>query len=381
MPIFYRSVALAALTSALVAGLTAAGTTARGQTPSSGSSSPAPTMPRVEPVLGMPQSPGNLTILPNGRQIVSMQAYFTPQRVLAEVRPSGELVNFPAGGEGQLPGMPAVLGIRSDTAGLLYILDNGSNSKAPPKLVLWDTRTNRLVRTIPLKSAADTNSQLNDFAFDPKRQKLYMSDPAGGSNGGLVVVDLKTGTARRALSGVRGVINEDTLLTVEGHVATKKLPNGTLQHVKIGLDGIAIDYNKEWVYLGPFMAHSLYRVRADDLANASLSAEQLASRVERYATKPFSDGITIDRAGNVYMGDIEGNGIGVVTAADRQYHVIAQGPQYKWIDDFEFAPDGYVYTIASQLHLSPALNAGKREPVLPFQMFRFRPLAPGRQGY
>nr|MDQ6925102.1 hypothetical protein [Candidatus Eremiobacteraeota bacterium] len=299
----------------------------------------------------------------------------------AEVRPNGQLVNFPAGGEGQLPDMASVLGIRSDTAGVLYILDNGNNTKAPPKLVVWDTRANRLVRTIPLQSAADTNSQLNDFVFDPKRQKLYMSDPAGGTNGGLVVVDLISGTARRALHGVRGVINEDTVLVVEGHTATQKLPDGTLKHPKIGLDGIAIDYAKEWVYLGPFMSHTMYRVRAADLADTTLTPEQLAGRVERYATKPFSDGITIDGAGNIYLGDIEGDAFGVVTAADRTYHQIAHGPQYSWIDDFEFGPDGMLYVIASQLHLSPVFNAGKREPRLPFPMFRLRPLAPGRQGY
>lgn len=363
---------------ALLAAVAPAAARAQAPTPAS---PPPGGAPRVEPVLGMAQSPGNLTILPDGRRVVSMQAYFTPQRTLAEVRPNGELVDYPAGGEGRLPGMAAVLGIRSDTAGLLYVLDNGNNTKAPPKLVLWDARANRLVRTIDLKAAADTNSQLNDFAFDPKRQLLYMSDPAGGVNGGLVVVDLKAGTARRALAGVRGVVSEDTVMTVEGHTVTQKLPDGTLRHPKIGLDGIAIDYAKEWVYLGPFMSHSMYRVRAADLANPALTREQLAQRVERYASKPFSDGITIDSRGNVYLGDIEGNAIGVVTASDRTYHVIAQGAPYKWIDDFEFGTDGYLYAIASQLHLSPAFNAGKREPVLPFQMFRFRPLAPGRQGY
>jgi sugar lactone lactonase YvrE len=328
------------------------------------------------------QGPGNLPILPDGRRIVSLHQFWTPERVLAEVRDSNQLVEFPAGGEGTIPvGLASVLGVRSDTAGVLYILDNGLAGKAPPKMVLWDTRANGHVRTIPLGSAADTNSLLQDWAFDYRRNQLYIADPAGGANAALVVVDLASGAARRVLAGDRSVVNEDSSLVVEGRQIIRRLPDGRLEQPKMGVDGIVIDYAKEWVYYGPFMGRTLYRVRAADLANPALSARDLAARVERYAGKPKNDGMMIDQAGNIYLGDVERDEIGVILASDRRYHALARSTQYKWVDDFEFGTDGMLYVVMTQLHLSPEFNAGRREPRPPFRVFRFRPLAPGRVGW
>ena len=335
---------------------------------------------RVETVARLPQAVGNLAILPDGRRIVSLLPFYNPPRLVAEVR-GDRLVDYPARGEGALPSMASVLGIRSDTAGVLYVLDNGLQGKAPPKMVVWDARANRLVRTIDLKAVADTNSLLQDWAFDPKRGQLYVADPAGGVNAALVVVDLKSGRARRVLQGDKSVVNEDSSLVSEGRQLRQRLPDGRITQPKLGVDGIAIDYAREYVYYGPIQGRTLYRIRAADLANPALSSADLASRVERYAEKPRNDGILLDRAGNVYIGDDENNAFGVITASDRKYHELARGPEYKWVDDFEFGPDGYVYVVPSQLHRSPQFNAGRRDPQPPFLILRFRPLAPVHQGY
>ena len=146
-----------------------------------------------------------------------------------------------------------------------------------------------------LKAVADTNSLLQDWAFDPRRRQLYMADPAGGVNAALVVVDLRTGQARRVLQGDRSVVNEDTVLVADGRELRQKLPDGRVIHPKLGVDGIAIDYAREWVYYGAVMSRTMYRVRAADLANPALSSADLAARVERYATKPRSDGMLLDR--------------------------------------------------------------------------------------
>lgn len=283
----------------------------------------------VEEVMRLPQGPGNLTILPDGRRVVSLHQFWNPARILAEVRGADRLVEFPGRGEGTLThGMGAVLGVRADTAGMLWILDNGNAAKTPPKMLVWDPKAGRLVRTIPLGSAADTNSLLQDWAFDRARQQLYIADPAGGTNAALVVVDLRTGAARRVLQGDRSVVNEDSSLVVEGKQIMRKRPDGTLERPKLGVDGILMD-----------------------------------------------------RAGNLYLGDVEHNAIGVITASDRTYRELARSPDYKWVDDFEFGTDGMLYVVMTQLHLSPEFDAGRREPQLPFRVFRLRPLAPGRQGY
>ena len=63
----------------------------------------------------------------------------------------------------------------------------------------------------------------------------------------------------------------------------------------------------------------------------------LAGRVERYATKPPSDGMILDGAGNIYLGDVTRNALGVI-GRDRRYRELAAGRP--WVDDFEFGADG-----------------------------------------
>jgi sugar lactone lactonase YvrE len=328
--------------------------------------------------------PGNLTITPDDRRILSLHQYFTPVRTFGEILGGGRatrVVDYPNRGEGEIPlGFFAVLGIRSDTGGVLHILDNGEQSKGPPKLVLWDSRANRLVASISLEAVSDTDSFINDLAFDYKRNKLYISDPAGGPNAALVVVDLPSGQARRVLEGDRSVVPESFTFAVEGRVPRQRLPNGEIKIVRTGVDGIGIDYDREWVYYGAIHSHTLYRIRAADLANPALSDAQLSQRVEAYAAKPPSDGIALDSAGNVYLGDLPNNAFGVITT-DRQYHELGRSSEYRWVDDFEFGVDGALYFVASQIHRAPTLDAGLREPVLPWKIFRTQPLAPGRQGY
>lgn len=331
---------------------------------------------------GLELGPGNLTITPDDAFITSLHQFYAPPRVLAEILDRGKrgtLLDYPRPGEGVMPNMAAVLGIRSDTAGILYILDNGNAAMAPPKIVVWDSNNDRLVRTISLASVVVPMSFVNDLAFDYKRNQLYLSDPADGQRAALIVVDLASGQARRVLEGDKSVIAEPISLVVEGHTPRRRMRDGSVEPVRMGVDGIGIDYDHEWVYFGPLQGTSMYRIRAPDLANPAMG-QSLGGAVEFYAHKPPSDGIALDEAGNIYLGDLPGNAIGVITT-DRSYRQLVQGAEYKWMDDFEFSPDGWLYVVSTQLHLSPELNAGVREAMPPFQVFRMRPLARGRQGY
>lgn len=325
------------------------------------------------------QPPGNLTILPDGRRIMSLHQYYNPVRELAELDANGAVLRYPAQGEGTLTtGLVSVLGVRSDTAGVLHILDNGMSGKAPPRLVLWDARANRLVRTIDLRAVTDTNSFINDLAFDYRRNHVYVSDPAGGPNAAIIVVDMASGAARRVLQGDPSTVPEPLEFAVEGMTPTRKKPDGTVERPRIGVDGIGIDYANEWVYFAPLHGRTMYRIRAAELADPAMAAG-LGARVERYAAKPPSDGIVLDEAGNIYLGDLPNNAFGVI-GTDRRYRELARGPELSWVDDFEFAPDGSLHVVTTQLHRSPVLNAGQRAVRAPFRIFRVQPLAPGRQG-
>jgi sugar lactone lactonase YvrE len=121
----------------------------------------------------------------------------------------------------------------------------------------------------------------------------------------------------------------------------------------------------------------MYRIPTHALRDASLSKEQLAEQVEKWADRPISDGISIDTAGNIYISAVATNEIGVILADTQEYRTLIQGDEISWPDAFSFGPDGYMYAVINQLHKGPVLNAGKDASEPPYRIIRFKPLAPG----
>jgi sugar lactone lactonase YvrE len=160
------------------------------------------------------------------------------------------------------------------------------------------------------------------------------------------------------------VVPDGTQVTVKG------------KPVRVGADSITIDPGNEWLYFGPLTGTSLDRARTTDLRDTALPAEALAERVERFSNKPVSDGITIDDAGNVYITDINANGIGVVRPNGAYQRLVTDEQRLSWPDGFSTGPDGKIYVTVNQLHRSPFLNAGQKKPEPPLFLVRFTPLAP-----
>ena len=69
-------------------------------------------------------------------------------------------------GDGQMRiSLDSVLGIQSDTSGVVWLLDNGMRGGVVPKLVGWDSRTDELARVIHLPPpATPANGFVNDLA-------------------------------------------------------------------------------------------------------------------------------------------------------------------------------------------------------------------------
>jgi sugar lactone lactonase YvrE len=260
------------------------------------------------------------------------------------------------------------------------LLDNGMRSGVTPKLVAWDTTTNRLSHVIYLPPPiAPKDAFVNDFTVDERHKRIFVADPAGGANAALIVVDLETGAARRVLEGHPSVVPEKIDLVIDGRPIQIKDANGRLVRPHIGVNPITEDLENEWVYFGPMHGLSLYRVRADDLANEKLDPQALASKVERYSAKPICDGITIDKANNIYLGDLAENAIGVIKP-DRSYQQIAKSDQLSWVDSFSFGPAGKLYAVVNKLHRSAALNGGEGASKPPYFLLEVKAFADGLAG-
>ena len=338
----------------------------------------------TEIVAAVNQIPGNITVTPDGRIIISLhQFYQTPSRVV-EVSKDGKLTPFPnlkwsQGRNEKGVGLDAVLGIQSDSNGIVWMLDNGMRGKVTPQLVGWNTHTNKLEQVISLPFPVTTaNSFLNDLAVDITNNVVYITDTER-ENPALIVVDLRTGKARRVLSGDVSVKPEDVDLIVEGKPTKIKQPDGNLIKARVGANPIALDAKNQWLYYGPMTGKRLYRIPTADLRNSKLNNKQLSKRVEDYAAKPNCDGISIDRENNIYITDVEANAIGVIRS-NRTYQQLVSKTWMSWPNAFSFGGDGYLYSVINQLHRTPPLNAGKNDTKPPFLIIRVKPLADGIVG-
>lgn len=335
-----------------------------------------------EIVAELEQPPGNITVTPDGRIVFSMMQFFETELRAGELV-DGEIVPFPnaqwslGGGKDHIA-CDSILGIASDPLGIVWMLDNGARGASTPKLIGWDTRTDTLHKVIYIaEPVLAEESFLNDMAVDRTHNKVFISDTAG-EQGAIVIVDLKTGYSRRVLEGHTSTVPKDIDLVIDGRPAQSRTPEGELERPRVAVNGIALDAQNEWLYFCPFSGETMYRAPVEALLDESLSANQLAATVETYFSgKPISDGMGIDHAGNIYLTCVGKNGVGVITP-EREFKMLFQDDDIvRWPDGMSYAPDGYMYIVANQLHLLPRMTGGAMEAEPPYYIIRFQALAPG----
>jgi hypothetical protein len=291
-----------------------------------------------------------------------------------------------------------VLGFHADANGILWILDGakstekatGAGTVRPAalhaKYVGWDTKTNKLFKIIDLDAVTIPSSQHNDFAIALKhgaQGTLILADEAVGdaNNAAIVVTDIATGTSRRVLHGDKHVIaNPDPIRWV----AQAGQP-AAAWGLGVGVDGITLDMNQEWLYFAPLSGYEMYRVRMTDLLNTTLSDEELSARIEFYAHKPYNGGLTIDKDNNLYLTEVGRHAIGIIPPDTREYRVYASDPEMIWPDGVTYLSDGHMYSGAAQLiqtgvFQSNATPMGTANNAPPYRIYRFRPKAPGTPG-
>ena len=327
-----------------------------------------------EIVAELDQGPGNITVTPTGDIIVSLHQFFDNAVRVARIEDDGSLAEFAADAK-----LDSVLGLQADTNGVVWLLDNAMRGSGKRRLVGRHAGEDRATADIDLSAVSVQGSFLNDLAIDATTQTAYVADPATGDDAALIVIDLASGEARRVLQGHISVTPVGTDLIIDGVPVRIRKDDGSVFRPRVGVNPIALDSAGEWLYYGPMHGYTMYRIRTADLRNADLTMSELGRRVERWAGRPISDGISIDDAGNLYLGDLARNAIGVI-GPDRQYRQLGTDPRLSWVDAFSFGPDGQLYAVANQLHRTAVLNGGVNATRPPYLVIRLRPLAKGTTG-
>ena len=260
-----------------------------------------------------------------------------------------------------------VQSVYCDSNGALWILDPAAPKfQGPitngPKLVKVNLTSNHVEKIYPLETVAPKDSYLNDVRVDTRRQVAYMTDSGLGA---IVVLDLRTGNARRVLDTSPSVKAEDIKIMI-GDKRWGVMPDGSVR--KVHSDGIALDKSGDYLYYQALTGKTLYRIATKDLRNEKLAPKDLNTKVEKVATTCVADGIEFGADGTLYLTSLEDSSIKSlnVSGANKEVKTVVKDKQLIWPDSLAMRGDGHIYVTASQI------NMGAKAPT-PYKIFRFKP--------
>ena len=246
----------------------------------------------------------------------------------------------------------------------LWILDPaGPKFTGPvangPKLMKVNLKTNKIERIYPFDATiCPPKSYLNDVRIDASRGKAYMTESGLGA---LIVLDLKSGKAKRMLSNHASTQAENFKVVINGKPWNVQADGFSK---KVASDGIALDPSGTYLYYHPLTGKALYRVPAADLANDKSTDETLATKVEKIADTGAHDGIEFGDSDHLYLTSIEDNSIKRLSLRSKKLETFIQDKNMIWPDTLSLSPSGWMYVTSSQINLPT--------PPTPYKIFKFK---------
>ncbi|HNN94718.1 MAG TPA: L-dopachrome tautomerase-related protein [Pseudomonadota bacterium] len=329
---------------------------------------------RLEVVAALPVAPGNVAVSESGRVFFTFHPEGRPEGDKLVELVGGQPVAFPSAALQGIAGGGAALdtplGVRIDGQERLWVIDHGFHGLRQPRLWAIDIKTRTVVHQVDLpRSVAGPGSFLQDLAVAADGQKVYIADASiVAGRPAIVVYDVASRVAVRRLERHESVLDQPYLVRARGK--PMRLFGG-LFNLHVAIDSIALDRRGEWLYFGAMASQGLYRVPVSALSDPSLSAAQLAGRVERFADKVQTDGISTDSEGNIYLTDIEHGGLAVV-GPDRRLQTLFSSPRLRWADGLSFGPGGYLYIADSNLSELMMQSRGHMRGQAPYFLFRIK---------
>ena len=326
-------------------------------------------------VVDLEWPPGNIAVSRTGRVFFTYHPDGDPPAEVLELV-DGKPVPYPR--EKIEPAYQTVLSVRIDRQDRLWVLDHGGYGRGQPRLLAFDLASNRLVHRYDFPSdVAGLASMLNDFQVDPAGETIYIAEASPIiRRPAIIVYDVVRGTSRRLLERHPSVMPDDFILSAGG----RDMYAFGLVPLRIGVDSIALDRKGDWLYYGPVNGDRLYRVATRDLRDQKLAPEALARKVEDFAPKTISDGLSSDDAGRIYLTDPEHAAIVAVEPDGKKLRTIVKDPRLRWPDGLSFGPDGWLWLTCSALEDVLFRPSSARKAHAPYQIWRFQPGATATPG-
>ncbi len=300
---------------------------------------------------------------------------------VAELTPSGELKPYPdetwnswrnarATDMSVADYFVCVQSVVADAHDALWVLDPaapGNEKILPggPKLVRIDLATDMVTDVIEFgERVAQQGTYLNDVRFSPDGGTAYITD--SGTRGAIIVVDLKEGTAFRALDGhLSTQIENDVTVEIDGKPLRR--PDG--RQPAFAADGIALSNDGLTLYWQALTGRTLYSIETAKLKRGVPEAE-VAAAVRKVATTNVADGLWMNREGDLYITSPGDNS--VKRYRNGRTETIVSDNRLRWPDTMSEGPDGTLYVTASHIQDTNWFKSDAPSS-LPTALFRFQP--------
>jgi sugar lactone lactonase YvrE len=333
---------------------------------------------QLEEVVSSPQQLTGVAVsAASGRVFINFPRWVDqPTASVAEVWADGSVHPFPNADWNAWDGTPQTAGdhfvcvqaVYVDEQDQLWIVDPASPAFAGvvpggAKLLQVDLATGKVVRVYKFDDTiAPAKSYLNDVRTDRTRGRAYLTD---SGLGGIIVVDLASGAARRRFDG-HPAVSAEPISPIQIH--------GQPWPGTVASDGIALDAGGELLYFHALTGRTLYRVPAAQLGDTAVTDATLAAKIEKVQTDAAADGLLADTKGNIFITDLEHDAVRV-RHADGTIAQVITDPRLSWPDSLALDPAGRLYITASEIQQMPAFNGGVDKREKPFRLFRTKTAA------
>lgn len=248
-----------------------------------------------------------------------------------------------------------------DKLNRLWVLDPANPQfkgvvEGGPKLYQIDIQTNDIVKIYNFPETVYTStSYLNDVRIDTKDEIAYMTD---SEDGGIIVLDLKSGSSWRALnSGCPAV-----LANLDG-IDFKSTGRSTgITHS----DGIELSEDNQTLYFSALTADILYQIPTSVLRDTMLVPEERCKEVSVLNNKNVpTDGMVLYN-NSLYMADLPNESLWAFDLKTKEGRSFDFGTIIRWADSFAVGADGYIYFTTSQINYP-------EEERVQYGIYKFKP--------
>jgi sugar lactone lactonase YvrE len=261
----------------------------------------------------------------------------------------------------------SVNALHNDDHGGLWVIDTGAldfgGDPLPggAKAVRIDLTTNRVDKIYPLgPQIALPGSYVDDIRLHDGH--AYLTD---AGRPGLIVLDLKTGEARRVLdSSTAATAQPDRPIILDGRIL--KGPDGS--PLRVNSDPLEVSPDGRFLYFGP-LEGPWSKIETRWLDDPSISRDLLETKVERWADLPPVGGTAMDAKGDLYFSDLAENSLKRRTP-DGTITTVVRDPRLHWIDAPFIDSDHSIWLPVPQLDRVALFNGGKSQIRWPVQLFR-----------